>query len=89
MKNSLNVDISRPEQELFIMVGVPGSGKSTKAKELVGNGVIHSTDEVIEAMGDYREFFNKMISSGDLSLTDVSGVINHPVRINPTKPTLL
>lgn len=67
MKNSLNVDISRPEQELFIMVGVPGSGKSTKAKELVGKGVIHSTDDVIETMGDYRGFFNKMISSGDFS----------------------
>ena len=67
MKNSLNVDISRPEQELFIMVGVLGSGKSTKAKELVGKGVIHSTDDVIETMGDYRGFFNKMISSGDFS----------------------
>lgn len=28
----------------------------------------------------------KSKSGGDLSLTDVSGVINHPVRINPTKP---
>jgi len=28
----------------------------------------------------------KCKSDGDLSLTDVSGVINHPVRINPTKP---
>jgi IS605 OrfB family transposase len=26
---------------------------------------------------------------GDLSPTDVSGAINHPVRINPTKPALL
>lgn len=32
---------------------------------------------------------HKCKSGGDLSLTDVSGVINHPVRINPTKPTLL
>ena len=31
----------------------------------------------------------KCKSGGDLSPTDVSGVINHPVRINPTKPTLL
>ena len=29
---------------------------------------------------------HKSKSGGDLSLTDVSGVINHPVRINPTKP---
>jgi len=28
----------------------------------------------------------KSKSDGDLSLTDVSGVINHPVRVNPTKP---
>lgn len=44
-----------------------GSGKSTKAKELVGKGVIHSTDDVIEAGGDYREFFAKMIASGDFT----------------------
>ena len=31
----------------------------------------------------------KSKSGGDLSPTDVSGAINHPVRINPTKPTLL
>lgn len=31
----------------------------------------------------------KCKSGSDLSDTDVSGVINHPVRINPTKPTLL
>jgi transposase len=31
----------------------------------------------------------KSKSGRDLSLTDVSGAINHPVRINPTKPTLL
>lgn len=32
---------------------------------------------------------HKCKSGSDLSDTDVSGVINHPVRINPTKPTLL
>jgi putative transposase len=31
----------------------------------------------------------KCKSGSDLSDTDVSGVINHPVRVNPTKPTLL
>ena len=31
----------------------------------------------------------KCKSGEDLSSTDVSGVISHPVRINPTKPTLL
>ena len=52
---------------MIIMRGIPGAGKSTKAKELVGNGIIHSTDEVIEAMGDYREFFAVMVESKDYS----------------------
>jgi|688.fasta_scaffold117033_4 predicted kinase len=66
-KNILNVEVSRPSQVLIIMRGIPGSGKSTKAKSLVGQGKIHSTDDVIEAGGDYREFFAKMIASGDFS----------------------
>jgi hypothetical protein len=40
----------------------------------------------------YQNILRKYLKSksgGDLSLTDVSGAINHPVRINPTKPTLL
>ena len=63
VKNSIDVIVSRPLQELVIMRGIPGSGKSTKAKTLVREGVIHSTDEVIEAKGDYREFFQKMVES--------------------------
>jgi len=46
---------------------VTGAGKSTEAKKLVGKGAIHSTDDVIEAGGDYNEFFAKMIASGDFS----------------------
>jgi len=47
---------------------VTGSGKSTKAKSLVGEGVIHSTDDVIEeATGDYNGYFTKMVESGDWS----------------------
>lgn len=42
---------------------VTGAGKSTRAKEIVGNGEIHSTDTLIEASGDYRAFFQKMIDS--------------------------
>jgi predicted kinase len=64
-KNSLNVEVSRPSQVLIIMRGVSGAGKSTKAKTIMGNGVIHSTDAVIEGYGDYREFFNKMITNND------------------------
>lgn len=62
-KNILGVTVTRPNQELVILRGIPGSGKSTTAKSLVGEGVIHSTDNIIEATGDYRGFFTKMIES--------------------------
>ena len=65
-KNSLGVAVTRPNQELIVMRGIPGAGKSTEAKKLVGKGAIHSTDDVIEASGD-DEFFDKMITSGDFS----------------------
>jgi predicted kinase len=67
LKNILGVVVSRPNQELIIMRGIPGAGKSTKAKSLVGKGKIHSTDDVIEAGGDYREFFAKMIANKDFT----------------------
>lgn len=63
--NSLGVKVTKPTQELIVMRGIPGAGKSTKAKELVGSGQIFSTDDRIEAEGDYREFFKKMIDSKD------------------------
>ena len=66
-KNIFGVAVSRPNQELIIMRGIPGAGKSTKAKSLVAQGKIHSTDDLIEKSGDYREFFAKMIASGDFS----------------------
>lgn len=67
-KNSHGVAITRPNQVLIVMRGIPGSGKSTKAKQLAGaNGVIHSTDDVIESQGDYNEFFEKMFASKDFS----------------------
>ena len=66
MENILNVEISKPHQELIIMTGIPGSGKSTSAKNLVKSGVIHSTDEVIGSICDYSDFFSKMNESGDL-----------------------
>ena len=67
LNNSLGVSVNRPDQELIIMRGIPGSGKSTKAKELVGNGSIHSTDDVIEAIGDYNAFFANMVANKDFS----------------------
>lgn len=66
-KNSLDVYVTRPEQEMIIMRGIPGAGKSTKAKSLMAEGVIHSTDDVIESMGDYRSFFENMIKENDFS----------------------
>jgi len=67
LKNILGVTVTRPNQELIIMRGIPGAGKSTKAKSLVGQGKIHSTDDVIEAGGDYNEFFAKMIANKDFN----------------------
>ena len=69
-KNVLNIDVTRPAQQLILLRGIPGSGKSTMAKSLVVYGIIHSTDDLIEATGDYRGFFTKMIESGDF--TDLS-----------------
>ena len=63
MKNSLGIEITRPNDVLVIMRGVPGSGKSTTAKRLVGEGVIHSTDTIIESKHDYNKFFKDMIDS--------------------------
>ncbi len=61
--NKLGIEVTKPTQELIIMRGIPGAGKSTRAKQLVGNGEIHSTDALIEASGDYRAFFQKMVES--------------------------
>ena len=66
-KNILDVAITRPDQELIIMRGIPGSGKSTKTKSLLGMGIIHSTDDLIDATGDYNGYFKKMVDSGDWS----------------------
>lgn len=65
VKNSLGVLVTRPNQELIVMRGISGSGKSTKAKQLVGEGIIHSTDDVIESQGDYNKFFELMKESKD------------------------
>jgi predicted kinase len=67
LTNSLGILVTKPKQELIIMIGIPGSGKSTKAKELVGDGIIHSTDDVIESIGDYKILFKNMITSGDFT----------------------
>ena len=62
-KNSLGVVVTRPNNVLIIMRGVSGGGKSTKARTLVNEGVMHSTDALIEASGDYNGFFTAMKES--------------------------
>jgi len=66
-KNTLGVSVSRPTQKLIVMRGIPGSGKSTKAKQLKGSGETFSTDDRIEEQGDYNEFFSNMIKNKDFS----------------------
>lgn len=65
--NSLGILVSKPDNVLYIMRGVSGGGKSTKAKSLVGDGHIHSTDALIEATGDYGGFFAEMIKVGNFA----------------------
>ena len=66
-KNSLGVAITRPDQKLVIMRGVSGGGKSTKAKSLVAEGVIHSTDDLVAATGDYKGFWDNILKENDYS----------------------
>ncbi len=40
-------------KKLIVLRGLPGSGKSIAAKKLVGNGVIHSTDDFFIQNGEY------------------------------------
>ncbi len=85
MKNTLNIEVTRPNQVLYIMRGIPGGGKSTKAKTLVGEGIIHSTDDVIEATGDYRAFFATMIASGNFSALHKA----HTTNFNNARKSML
>ncbi|OGY68958.1 MAG: hypothetical protein A2586_01815 [Candidatus Harrisonbacteria bacterium RIFOXYD1_FULL_40_9] len=42
-------------KKVFIMRGIPGSGKTTAARALAGKeGIIHSTDEYFEINGIYK-----------------------------------
>jgi predicted kinase len=40
-------------KRVIIMRGIPGSGKSTRARELVAEGIIHSTDDLFMVDGEY------------------------------------
>jgi predicted kinase len=41
-------------RKLYIMRGLSGSGKSTLAKEIVGEGLIFSTDDLFIEKGEYK-----------------------------------
>lgn len=62
-------------------------GKRIKRGLYKTNGGKLINSDVNGACNIVRKY--KCKSGEDLSSTDVSGVINHPVRVNPTKPTLL
>jgi len=68
-------DFNNDNPIIYIMVGLPGSGKSTWIKEKMGKTplsfVVISSDDHIEKMASeldisYTEFFNKYIKSGKL-----------------------
>lgn len=70
MKNILGIEVTKPNNQLIIMRGASGSGKSTKARELAfeNNGTIYSTDTTIETdFGNYNKFFQDMIEKNDFS----------------------
>ena len=68
MKNILGIEVTKPNQELIIMRGISGSGKSTRAKQMLDKeSMICSTDDLIEAAGDYNLFFQTMIEKNDFS----------------------
>lgn len=77
--------VTRPDQKLTIMRGISGSGKSTRAKELVGSGVIHSTDDVISSMGNYNDIFADMITRKDFSNLQKAHQTNLRNAINSMK----
>jgi len=84
-KNRLGYMVTRPDQKLTIMRGISGSGKSTRAKELVGSGVIHSTDDVISSMGNYNDIFADMITRKDFSNLQKAHQTNLRNAINSMK----
>lgn len=60
----------------YIMRGVPGSGKSTKARNLAGkDGVIHSTDNYFYIRGKIQENHTKNLKAFCKSLSEEIPVV--------------
>lgn len=73
MKNVLEIEITRPTQEVIFMRGVPGIGKTTEAKKIVGEGKILSTDDMItELYGDYEATFKEIKETNNSSKLAIS-----------------
>lgn len=58
----------KSSKQLIIIRGLPGSGKSTLAKSLVGNGIIHSTDNYFVENGIYIHKKEKLSEYHELNL---------------------
>jgi predicted kinase len=74
---------SEMKRKLYIMRGLPGSGKSTKAKELAGSlGQIFSTDEYFMQDGKYRfdasrlpEYHRRNLDDSTMAMRRGTGVV--------------
>jgi predicted kinase len=74
---------SEMKRKLYIMRGLPGSGKSTKAKELAGNlGQIFSTDEYFMQDGKYQfdasrlpEYHRRNLDDSTMAMRRGAGVV--------------
>ncbi len=69
---------------LIIIRGIPGAGKSTLANKLVGEGIIHSTDTLIEEAGDYGTFFLNLKGTDGSALSKMhhNNLLNAKKSIN-------
>lgn len=53
-KNYIMDNEKKAEKLLILLRGLPGSGKSTKAKKLAGStGLVYSTDDFFMVKGEY------------------------------------
>lgn len=69
------------DKKLIIMRGLPGSGKSEDAKRLVGNGIIHSTDDYFIRNGMY--VFNSKYVGRFHYLNLISSIVSMKRGISP------
>lgn len=74
---------SEMKRKLYIMRGLPGSGKSTKAKELAGKlGKVFSTDDFFMQDGEYRfdanrlpEYHRRNLDASTMAMRRGTGVV--------------